>query len=71
MPAPASASAFVVIPITCGHCGQAIDVDCVHTSGFSVLKFYTLDCPACDKNTLHQLPGDILDVWKRGERPSE
>jgi transcription elongation factor Elf1 len=64
---PATDTGERVIRATCAHCGQELDVVCVKNTATD----YLVDCPVCDKDTITFLPGDILDVWKRGEQPHE
>lgn len=64
---PAVNSSVVVIPFACTHCRVRLEVDCQHTTGFSVMNSYRIDCPKCGNENDRQLPGEVLDVRVAGE----
>lgn len=59
---------IVVVPLSCVHCGQPMEIDCLSPPGFGHLAFYAVDCPSCEHLSHPQLPGDIVDIWRVGER---
>jgi phage terminase large subunit GpA-like protein len=61
----------VLIQVACGRCGREIEIECESPRGFAQSRFYAVDCPHCGCRIHPQLPGDILDVWRPGEREAQ
>lgn len=71
--APMSAAAMrkdyvVILKFTCPKCNKSMEVDCAYRQHPPQLNFYAVDCPHCHQITERALPGDIVDVFKSGER---
>jgi hypothetical protein len=52
----------VVIPMTCGYCREAIEIECDAGLGFGHMHHYSEPCPACDRFLHPELPGAIRDT---------
>jgi hypothetical protein len=56
------ATASVVLPAFCSHCGSAVSIHAeleVESDDVRMGHFY---CPSCEKRSLYELPGKILFV---------
>jgi hypothetical protein len=53
----------VVVPLTCHHCGEGIEIECSYSTGFSDgPNVHVFQCPHCRRWNHEQLPGDIESV---------
>jgi hypothetical protein len=54
----------VAIPMTCGGCGQILELHCARPTIIGMMRPYAFDCPAVGCGRRHEkvLAGDIIDV---------
>lgn len=57
-----------VIDVTCQHCELAFEVECEGSSGLGQVNVRALACPRCGAANDRELPGDVVEIWKPGER---
>lgn len=62
------ATRVVIIPLVCSACGETMEIECRHQPGFGYMQFNSIDCPYCGKLHHRELPGELLDIHKAGER---
>lgn len=64
----ANPAKLVVVPIECHHCKNGIEIEYQVVLGFSCGSFYQIVCPHCGRSNHQDLPGEILAVFKEGDR---
>jgi hypothetical protein len=58
----------IVIDVTCQHCKLAFEVECEGSSGLGQMDSQAIACPRCGADNARMLPGDVVEIWKPGER---
>jgi hypothetical protein len=58
----------LVIDVSCRHCELAFEVECEGSSGFGQMNVLPIACPRCGADNARALPGDVVEIWKPGER---
>jgi hypothetical protein len=58
----------IVIDVTCQYCELAFEVECENPSGLDQMDSQRIACPRCGADNARALPGDIIEIWKPGER---
>jgi hypothetical protein len=58
----------VVIDVTCRHCELGFEVECEGSSGLGQMNAQPIACPRCGADNARVLPGDVVEIWRPGER---
>jgi hypothetical protein len=58
----------VVIDVTCRHCDLAFEVECEGSSRSEPMSTRPIACPRCGADNARLLAGEVVEIWKPGER---
>ncbi len=56
---------MTIIDVTCRHCELAFEVECEASGQMSA---ETVACPRCGAANEAMLPGEVVEIWRPGER---
>ena len=59
---------MTIIDVACQHCELAFEVECETSTGLGQMNEYAVACPRCGAQNKRPLPGDVVEIWKPGER---